>query len=268
MVCGCSFTGAIIWQYETMRAHANRIQTMFGNSTNGVIYPKNFAFRRHISSMWNNLSSGEKIIWTVIGLNVGVFLLWRVPALQNFMVRNFSSSPFIGHSLTSMFLSAFSHQSGLHLFCNMYVFWSFSSISLHLLSREQMAAVFCSGAMISSLSSYISKVIASSKVPSLGASGALLTLIGIVCMEQPDSQLTIALIGDIIPFSFSASSGLKALIIFDTLGLFMGWKIFDHAAHLGGVLFGIWYVKYGREMIWGRREKVMKVWHNMRGNVK
>ena len=46
--------------------------------------------------MWNNLSIGEKIIWTVIGLNVGVFLLWRVPALQNFMVRNFSSSPFIG----------------------------------------------------------------------------------------------------------------------------------------------------------------------------
>ena len=46
--------------------------------------------------MWNNLSSGEKMIWTVIGLNVGVFLLWRVPTLQNFMVRNFSSSPFIG----------------------------------------------------------------------------------------------------------------------------------------------------------------------------
>ena len=131
-----------------------------------------------------------------------------------------------------------------------------------------MAAVFCSGAMISSLLSYFSKVIASSRVPSLGASGALLTLIGIVCMEQPDSQLTIAFIGDIIPFSFSASSALKALIIFDTLGLIMRWKLFDHAAHLGGVLFGIWYVKYGKEMIWGRREKVMKVWHNIRGSVK
>jgi len=49
--------------------------------------------------MWNNLSSGEKMIWTVIGLNVGVFLLWRVPHLQNFMVRNFSSSPFIGKDI-------------------------------------------------------------------------------------------------------------------------------------------------------------------------
>jgi hypothetical protein len=43
--------------------------------------------------MWNNLSSGEKMIWTVIGLNVGVFLLWRVPA-QSYYAHHTKDLPF------------------------------------------------------------------------------------------------------------------------------------------------------------------------------
>ena len=33
--------------------------------------------------------------------------------------------------------------------------------------------------------------------------------------------------------------GLKALLCLDTVGLIMRWKLFDHAAHLGGALFGL-----------------------------
>lgn len=32
---------------------------------------------------------------------------------------------------------------------------------------------------------------------------------------------------------------LKAIIAFDTAGLALGWRFFDHAAHLGGALFGM-----------------------------
>ena len=32
---------------------------------------------------------------------------------------------------------------------------------------------------------------------------------------------------------------LVGLIVFDTLGLLLGWRIFAHGAHLGGVLFGV-----------------------------
>jgi rhomboid-like protein len=32
---------------------------------------------------------------------------------------------------------------------------------------------------------------------------------------------------------------LKAILLFDTVGLVMGWRVLDHAAHLGGVLFGM-----------------------------
>ena len=44
--------------------------------------------------------------------------------------------------------SVFSHTNGLHLFANMYVFWSFSGAVLHLIGKEQLAAVYISGGKI------------------------------------------------------------------------------------------------------------------------
>jgi rhomboid-like protein len=32
---------------------------------------------------------------------------------------------------------------------------------------------------------------------------------------------------------------LKAVVLFDTCGAVFRWSIFDHAAHLGGALFGV-----------------------------
>lgn len=57
---------------------------------------------------------------------------------------------------------------------------------------------------------------------------------------------------------------LKALVAIDTAGLILGWRLFDHAAHLGGALFGVWYVAYGHKLIWRRREPLVKLWHDMR----
>lgn len=40
-------------------------------------------------------------------------------------------------------------------------------------------------------------------------------------------------------FSFAGLQALKAIIAMDTAGMVLGWKFFDHAAHLGGALFGM-----------------------------
>ena len=87
----------------------------------------------------------------IIALNVGVFLLWRIPTLQKFMTRWFTANPlsgivlltllysscifstvlfylcYVGLSLP-MFLSGFSHMETWHLACNMIVLWSFSPV--------------------------------------------------------------------------------------------------------------------------------------------
>lgn len=39
--------------------------------------------------------------------------------------------------------------------------------------------------------------------------------------------------------NFGAGDALIGIIAFDLLGILCGWKMFDHAAHLGGVLFGM-----------------------------
>jgi rhomboid-like protein len=75
---------------------------------------------------------------------------------------------------------------------------------------------------------------------------------------MPTAQLQIILLPMI---HFSAANGLKGLIAIDTCGLVAGWKYLDHAAHLGGVLFGVFWFYSGNELIWGKRETVMKWWH-------
>lgn len=38
---------------------------------------------------------------------------------------------------------------------------------------------------------------------------------------------------------FLSLQALKAIVAMDTAGVVLGWKFFDHAAHLGGALFGV-----------------------------
>jgi len=72
--------------------------------------------------------------------------------------------------------------------------------------------------------------------------GAVLGLVGYICYKVPDGKLSIAFLPQ---YSFSAKSGVIGMAVFDTAGLILGvvtkWKymIFDHAAHLSGLLFGL-----------------------------
>lgn len=267
-VCSSSFVGCMIWQYESMRSRAEQVMKGLGKDFKKMFEspqePK-IGFREHMSSMWTKMSDGQKMVACIIGLNFLVFFGWKTPALQPFLMRYFASMP--GNPSISMLLSAFSHFNLWHIAANMYVLWSFTQVSIGLFGKEQWLAVYLSSATISAFASHANKVLRHGGItaPSLGASGAIMCLLGAVCVSHPDARLSIAFVGELIPHSFSASSALKAILLLDTVGLVMGWKVFDHAAHLGGVLFGIWYVAYGHKVIWNQREKVMQLWHEVRG---
>ncbi|XP_077004876.1 presenilin-associated rhomboid-like protein, mitochondrial isoform X2 [Tamandua tetradactyla] len=117
--------------------------------------------------------------------------------------------------------------------------------------------------VISNFVSYVCKVATGRYGPSLGASGAIMTVLAAVCTKIPEGRLAIIFLP---MFTFTAGSALKAIIAMDTTGMILGWKFFDHAAHLGGALFGIWYITYGHELIWKNREPLVKIWHEMRTN--
>lgn len=55
----------------------------------------------------------------------------------------------------------------------------------------------------------------------------------------------------------------------DLAGVIFGWKFFDHAAHLGGALTGIFWSYFGHQYIWQKRDPIVKYWHKIRnGEIK
>uniref|UniRef100_A0A8C4GYF1 rhomboid protease n=2 Tax=Dicentrarchus labrax TaxID=13489 RepID=A0A8C4GYF1_DICLA len=139
-------------------------------------------------------------------------------------------------SHTPMLLSTFSHFSFFHLAANMYVLWSFSTSAVSMLGREQFMAVYLSAGVVSTFVSYICKMATGRFGPSLGASGAIMTVLAAVCTKMPEAKLAIIFLP---MFTFTAANALKAIVAMDTAGVVLGWKFFDHAAHLGGALFGV-----------------------------
>nr|XP_010591278.1 presenilins-associated rhomboid-like protein, mitochondrial isoform X2 [Loxodonta africana] len=213
---GCAFGSAAIWQYESLKS---RVQSYFdglkADWLDSIRPQKEGDFRKEINKWWNNLSDGQRTVTGIIAANVIVCCLWRVPSLQRTMVRYFTSNP---------------------ASTNMYVLWSFSSSIVNILGQEQFMAVYLSAGVISNFVSYMCKVATGRYGPSLGASGAIMTVLAAVCTKIPEGRLAIILLP---MFTFTAGNALKAIIAMDTAGLILGWRFFDHAAHLGGALFGI-----------------------------
>lgn len=126
---------------------------------------------------WDLQSQGQKLALALIGVNAAIFGLWQIPSLSRFMHRYFLHDPASGRVLT-MWTSAYSHHSLLHLGFNMYALYGFLPLlqSQSGMSWEQTLAFYNSAALISSLASHIGGILLSRYriiIPSLGASGAI-----------------------------------------------------------------------------------------------
>ena len=220
--------------------------------------PKAGQIRREINQFWNQLSEADKIFAPILAINILVFALWRVPALQPIMYKYFCGDPQLTNKGLPMLLSAFSHHSIIHLGCNMFVLHSFMGPIISTLGKEQFMGLYMSSCVITSFFSHVLKISSGRMGSSLGASGAICTILGVFATMVPDARMQIVF----LPFfTFSASVGIKCLMALDTAGIVAGWRVFDHAAHLSGVLFGIWWVRMGHDLIWSQRELVMQWWH-------
>ncbi|XP_053502904.1 presenilins-associated rhomboid-like protein, mitochondrial [Ictalurus furcatus] len=259
---GCSFGTAAIWQYESLKS---RVQSYFdevrADWLDKLRPQKHGDLRKQINQWWNSLSEGQRSVTGIIAANAVVFCCWRIPSLQRSMLKYFTSNPTSSARCWPMLLSSFSHYSFFHMAANMYVLWSFSSSAVSMMGKEQFVAVYLSAGVISSFASYVCKTLTGRMGPSLGASGAIMTVLAAVCTKMPEAKLAIVFLP---MYTFTAGNALKAIVALDTAGLIMGWRFFDHAAHLGGALFGIWYIIYGNELIWKNREPLVKMWHNFR----
>jgi len=228
-------------------------------------FPKLFGIRDVLNKWWNSLPEGQKTVVGIIFLNTAVFSLWRIPRMQHFMFKWFTSSPVAASSVT-LLSSTFSHKDFWHLAVNMFVLWSFAPGMEAHLGKEQFLAFYITGGVAASFASVAHRIAISNFFSaSLGASGALFAVLSYVAIHQPDLRLAIVF----LPFfTFSAGSGLLAMVGIDVAGLLFRWNLFDHAGHLGGVLLGAWYLKFGHHYLWEKRGWLVSRWHKLREGYK
>ncbi|XP_040569426.1 presenilin-associated rhomboid-like protein, mitochondrial [Lepeophtheirus salmonis] len=245
-----------IWQYENIRGvfHSKTTIDIFNRKSQ-----KYGELRREINHLWNQLSPGEKVFVPIFCLNLAVTLMWQIRRFEgSIMRRYFLSDPRSSNKCFPLFLSSFSHNSFLHFAVNMFVLHSFCDGIVRALGKEQFVGVYLTAGVVSGFVSLVTKVLLNTSAPSLGASGCICAVLGLFGTLNPNSLMQIVFIPG---FTFTASTAIKGLITLDTAGLLMGWKVFDHAAHLGGTLFGIWWATYGGKLIWQKREKFITWWH-------
>ncbi|XP_056630693.1 presenilins-associated rhomboid-like protein, mitochondrial [Diorhabda sublineata] len=265
---GACFLGASIWEYENMRGHAKRMlkkpMKFFKRQVDSG-YTSTNAILKELKIWWSGLTEGERVFAPICALNILVFFAWRVPRFQPTMLRYFCSNPASQNICIPMVLSTFSHYSGLHLLANMYVLHSFSTGAVHSLGKEQFLGLYMAAGVVSSFTSYMYKIITKQPGLSLGASGAIMAILGYVCTQYPDTRLGIIFLP---VFTFSAGAAIKFIVGLDTAGVLLGWKFFDHAAHLGGAACGIFWALWGNQYIWQNRGPVLQYWHHLRGSIK
>lgn len=115
----------------------------------------------------------------------------------------------------------------------MYAFHSFARAIGDVMGPEQLTALYLASGVMASLVSHCYKVAVGSTIASVGASGAILGVVSFTCAAFPNSQLLLI----VIPMS--AGTAIKSIMALDTTGMLLKWSFLDHAAHLGGSLFGM-----------------------------
>lgn len=63
-----------------------------------------------------------------------------------------------------------------------------------------------------------------------------MAVLAYVCVQYPETKLSILFLPQV---QFAASSAIQVIMGIDLAGILLGWKFFDHAAHLGGAAFGM-----------------------------
>uniref|UniRef100_A0A5K3F926 rhomboid protease n=1 Tax=Mesocestoides corti TaxID=53468 RepID=A0A5K3F926_MESCO len=251
------FAGTMIWSYENWKSYTSRYQK-------GELRK---LLRNSFTSIVGRPPKSTDIFWAIAFVNLVVFLGNNSRRVGTTFLRYFANSPFGPWPATSMVLSIFSHQMFFHMFINMYVLHNFTQPLVRLLGMEQFFAVFLGGGIFASFLSVLAKAIMRSPIPSIGASGAVCAALGTFCMLEPQAQLCVPLLVNIMPHSFSAGSTCWAILAFEACGaiLLVRRSPIDHAAHLGGLLFGMYYGMEGKEVVWKHRNTIIGVWQRFKG---
>lgn len=255
--CGSSMILAAICEYENKKNFIGQRAVPFYRR------PRlhEMGIRERMRMYWQQLADWRKVYIPICLINCGVFCAWRIRSLQPFMKTYFLISPTSRNIYWQMMLSMFSHAHAFHILGNMVALCSSMPFAIENFGPERFWAFYLSAGVVSSLFSLAFKRVCNITIPSLGASGAVFGVISYICYANPNIRVNFFF----LPFlSFNALSIIKANLCFDIFGCIMRWKLLDHAAHIGGVLFGMTWWLYLENKLWPFRAKVVSYWKRIR----
>ncbi|KAF8216458.1 hypothetical protein K438DRAFT_1657740 [Mycena galopus ATCC 62051] len=79
-------------------------------------------------------------------------------------------------------------------------------------------------------------------IPRAGGTGALYALMALTALGFPNAEIALFYPPD---YSVPVQWGVGGLLLLDIMGIWRGWRFFDHFAHLAGAAFGGIYYVYG-----------------------
>lgn len=88
----------------------------------GYMFAQNYEPPARQDRMWPNVPPAAATVMSIIGINVGVFMLWKFPPAWKLLNRYFLSVAAYPYAL-SVVGSVFSHQAFKHLATNMIILW-------------------------------------------------------------------------------------------------------------------------------------------------
>eukprot|EP00055_Hartaetosiga_balthica_P007309 m.24918 g.24918 ORF g.24918 m.24918 type:complete len:334 (+) comp5709_c0_seq2:71-1072(+) len=173
----------------------------------------------------------------IIGTFVAVFVAFRFRACHQFLGKHFLSAPASGKIYT-WFTSAVSHAGGLHLLGNSIAFYTVGKFVYESMVPGDFLALCGSAVVGSGLAQLLQYAVVGLSKPSLGASGVIMAFLGYGAFLDPDAKYRIIF----FPFmDFSGTEVVAMVAMIDIAGLLLGWSVFGHAAHLGGLVVGMSY---------------------------
>ncbi|KAF8520120.1 hypothetical protein JB92DRAFT_2668760, partial [Gautieria morchelliformis] len=190
------------------------------------------------------------ILWTVLGLNGVVYVLWNVGIFQARTERDFSILEGLRRHFTlswenwrqgrfwTLLTACFSNQATSHIFMNALTFYFMAPPVLQILGNVSFLALYLGGGIASSLVTiFVNEIILHKKRIVHGASGAIYSVISFMACVAPRAKF---LVFGIIPVpAWGCVAGLFAYDFFNAVteketGI-------SEISHLAGILSGIAY---------------------------
>jgi len=214
---------------------------------------------------------GTRLSWTVMLLIALVVVFAAEAIAETYMglsLKQYGAlssrvwqSGWVWQLVTFQFL----HGSFAHLFFNGLGIWMFGRPIEAAFGGRRMLGLWMAGGLVGGLLQLgISAAFPNQFSPDVvGASAGLMTFLAIFCRLEPDARILLALIVPVparFLFYFSVGVAVFFIIVPSRDGV-------AHAAHLGGLLFGWFWVQAGYhrgESLWDRLSEAWHRWNQQR----